>query len=309
MDTSPLSRRKLLQLGAVGLTMPVFGRAAPTAPYPPLPDFIGINTVCFNWHYRAAAAAQRIDPYDVPRLMSDELGVRVIDVVSTMLNTREHAPLEKFRQEAERARCVITNLKINIPDPLASGDAAVRKQGIEEYKRWIEAAAVLGARWVRPLAGRTMPNWDTLIAGSSEIAAHAAAYNITVLVENYSWLERDADLIPRMVTALSGRIAAQPDTFNWVDHPTRLAGLRNTFPLAKSCDFKVRDLGPNNEHPAYDLHECFKLGWRSGFRGPWCIEHVNKVAPAAAQDKAALIRELKWITHQLRLWTSESKAL
>jgi hypothetical protein len=112
-----------------------------------------------------------------------------------------------------------------------------------------------------------------------------------------------------MVKALGGRIAAQPDTFNWVNHPTRLAGLRNIFPLAKSCDFKVRDLGPNYEHPAYDLYECFEVGRRAGFRGPWCIEHVQRVERPAVQDKAALIRELKWITGQLRKWASESKSL
>lgn len=120
-----------------------------------------------------------------------------------------------------------------------------------------------------------------------------------MLIENYRWLDKDPDMIPRMVKALGGRVAAQPDTFNWVDNPTRMAGLAQTFPLAASCDFKVRDLGPNNEHAAYDLRACFELGRKAGFRGPWCIEHL-------AGDKAEQLRNLKWIAGQLRAWTAES---
>jgi len=298
---SPLLRRRFFEIGASWLVTSTALRGAQPARHPPLPDVIGINTVCFSRQQRATDPAQRIDPYDLPQLVRDEFDLRVLDLVSTMLNTRERGPLEKFRARAERAGCVISNLKINLPNVrYDSDDAATRRQGLDEYKRWIDAAVVLGARWVRPFPAGTKPRWETLVASFTELADYSATRGITLLVENYRWLETEPDAIPQLVMALNGRVRAQPDTFNWVDDPTRRSGLAKAFPLAVSCDFKVRDLGPHNEHPAYDLRAAFDIGHKAGFRGLWAIEHVN-------EDKAGLLHDLKWITRQLRDWTAETK--
>jgi sugar phosphate isomerase/epimerase len=295
----PLRRRQFIELGIAWFATSAALRAGSPTRHPPLPGIVGINTACFSRQQRAADATQRVDPYDLPRLIREELDLRILDVVSTMLDTREHAPLEKFRAAAERAGCVITNLKVNVPDlRFDSEDANTRRHSLDEYKRWIDAAAVLGARWLRPFPARTAPRWQTLVASFAELADHAATRGITLLIENYQWLDKEPDAIPRLVAALSGRVAAQPDTFNWVDDATRREGLAKAFPHAASCDFKVRDLGPNYEHPAYDLRPCFELGRQAGFRGPWCIEHLNA-------DKASLLRELRWITRQLHTWTAE----
>jgi hypothetical protein len=53
------------------------------------------------------------------------------------------------------------------------------------------------------------------------------------------------------------------------------------------------ELGPGGEHKAYDLHRCFLTGWRAGFRGPWCIEYLNK-------DYAAEMRGLRAVRDMLR---------
>ena len=292
------SRRRFLQLGAIGLVAPAALRGASVEKRPPLKELVGVNTSSFARQNRATEPTQRIDPFDVPRLMREELDIRVIDLVSTMLATRELRILERFRTAADRAGCVITNLKVNdatlhfeADDPLA------RRRALDEYKQWIDAAAVLSVRWLRPFpAAKTPPRWETLVASYAELAEHAAPHGITLLIENYRWVEDQPDAIPRLVAALPGRVAAQPDTLNWVDHATRLRGLEAAFPHAVSADFKVRELGPNGEHPLYDLRACFDLGQRAGFRGPWCIEHTHT-------DKATLLRELRTIANMLRAWS------
>jgi hypothetical protein len=293
-----ITRRQFLKLGAICVTASAALRGAHAEIRPRLNELVGVNTSSFARQNRATEPAQRIDPFDVPRIMREELDIRVIDLVSTMLATREHHTLQRFRAAAERAGCIVTNLKVNDATlHFESDDPIARRHALEQYKHWIDAAAVLGVRWLRPYpAARTPPRWETLVSSYAELAEHAAPHGITMLIENYRWLEDQPDAIPRLVAALPGRVAAQPDTLNWVDRATRLRGLEGAFPHAVSADFKVRELGPNGEHPLYDLRECFELGRRAGFRGPWCIEHTHA-------DKRTLVRELRMIADMLRGWS------
>jgi hypothetical protein len=70
--------------------------------------------------------------------------------------------------------------------------------------------------------------------------------------------------------------------------------------LAATCDFKAAgELGPNGEHPLYDLKRCFQIGWDAGFRGPWCIEHVHR-------DRKQALLELGILRDMLRKWIAAS---
>ena len=98
-----------------------------------------------------------------------------------------------------------------------------------------------------------------------------------------------------LVEKIGKGVAACPDTGNWKDNATRYAGLKATFPIAVSCDFKARAISPDGSHPLYDLKRCFSIGWQAGYRGPWCLEHANA-------DRKALFRELALLRDQLRGW-------
>ena len=293
------SRRRFLGAGLLVGTAACAAERKGVSSRRSLPGTLGVNVSSFARQVRSTEAGVRIDAFDLPRVLRDELDVRILDLVSTTLNTRDERMLTRFRESAENAGCVITNLKVNDQKlPFDGADPKARRQARDEYKRWIDAAAILGARWLRPFPAARRPDWDTLVDGYRELADYAAPRGITLLIENYRWLQTEPDAIPRLVAALPGRIAAQPDTGNWADDATRRAGLARAFPHAASADFKVMKLGPDGAHPDYDLRACFELGRAAGFQGPWCIEHQNP-------DRALLLRELRQIAGLLRTWMAE----
>lgn len=257
---------------------------------------IGITTGSFMRHLSAEKAAGKLRLLDLPQIMREELDMRVIDLMTATLVSLEPAYLERLRAAAEKHGCLLTNLKMNQSGlDMASADPVIKQAAMRVYKHSIDAAALLGCRWVRPLPLPDRPDPQRLAAAMRELIDYAAKKEITVLVENYGWMMTDADAIPRVIASVGPALKAQPDTGNWKDNTTRYTGLEKAFPHAVSCDFKAFKLGPDGAHADYDLKKCFDIAWATGFRGPWCIEHFHP-------DLPELFQEMKLLRDLLRRW-------
>lgn len=237
---------------------------------------------------------------DLPRIIRQELDMRVID-----MNTMNFAKLtpgvaESFRAAAERQRCVLTNLKLNQRNlDLGSEDTERRAHALKEYRQSIDAAALMGMRWVRPLPQARQGNRQHLIDGLRRLDDYAREKKIRVLIENFGWMQNEPDSVVNLIRDIDRELPASPDTGNWSHNEVRYSGLTKTFPLAATCDFKAKTLGPDGAHPAYDLKKCFRIGWDAGFRGPWCIEHGNR-------DVKRLYAELRLVKAMLVRWMREA---
>lgn len=260
---------------------------------------LGVTTGSFVQHLSAEAAPGKVRLVDLVKVLSSELDLRVIDLMTATLPSLTPEYLRELRKAIERAGCVVTNLKMNQQGlELGSPEPSVRERAIAEYQRTIEAAALLGVRWVRPLPGPTRPDMQTLAASYRELIDFARPRGINLLIENFGWLSRDPAAIPTLIELVGSGLAAQPDTGNWADDTVRFAGLARAFPLAVSCDFKARQLGPQGEHSAYDLKRCFDVGWEAGFRGPWCFEYTHP-------SLAGVYAGLAMLRDKLRGWIAE----
>ncbi|MEW6302849.1 MAG: TIM barrel protein [Verrucomicrobiota bacterium] len=288
-----MNRREFLQATAFAACVsPLAALAADVKPRASLAREVGITTGSFMPNIRAG----KFRLLDLPHIMRDELGMRVIDLMTATLESLEPDYLERLRAEAERAGCVLTNLKMNQPGlEMASPVADTRRKALDEYKRTIDAAARLGVRWVRPLPGNQKPDLAILAASYRELIDYGAPRGITLLVENFGWMQSDPEALPAVVKAAGQGCAAQPDTGNWANNEVRYPGLAKAFPLAVTCDFKAKKMGPDGAHADYDLKRCFDIGWNAGFRGPWCIEHPNP-------DLKELWHEMRWLRDRLQEW-------
>ena len=293
------TRRDFLAANAAGLVaMPWDLSAEPQAKDKSLDREVGITTASVSQHLSEREVG-KFTLLDLPRILRDELDMKVLDLNTSVFPSFDPDYLDRFRKAAEKTGCVLTNLKMNQRNlDLGSPDRAVRDRAVAEYKRSIDAAVRLGVRWVRPLPRQNPPDRDGLIAGFRELADYAAPRQIQVLVENYGWMESDPDSVASLIKDIGKNVAASPDTANWKSNEIRYRGLEQTFPSAVTCDFKPLGLGPDGAHTAYDLKRCFTIGWDAGFRGPWCLEHTNR-------DAKQLFRELKLLRDQLRQWMAE----
>jgi sugar phosphate isomerase/epimerase len=138
------------------------------------------------------------------------------------------------------------------------------------------------------------------IAAYRELADYAATRDVTMLVENYGWMQGNPRSVVELVTAIGKNVFACPDIGNWNTNEIRYEALKETFPSAVSCDFKARELGPDGEHRKYDLRRCYDIGRQAGFKGPWCLEHAHR-------DRKTLFHDLGLLRDQLRQWMRSSE--
>lgn len=270
---------------------------------------VGLTTSSVFRQMTDGRADRKFDLLDLPKIMRDELGMKVLDLNSGSFASREPAELERFRRALDAAGCAVSNVKVNttvlgvkVQDlSIESADRATREQAIALYREWILAASRVGARWVRPFPADQRPEMSVLVGSLTELADFAAGLKMSLILENAGWMTSDADAIPRVVAAMGGRVGAQPDTGSWESNALREAGLAKAFPHAVSCDFKFGKVGPKGEHTSYNLKRCFDLGWQAGFRGPWVLEH-------AGENTRDLFRELVTVRDLLKSWMREAAA-
>lgn len=265
---------------------------------------IGITTSTMKWHMRyewEPAEPGKFTLLELPRILRDELDMRVLDLNTQTLGSNDPAYVDRVRKAADDAGVVITNLKLNqTPVDMSSADPAVSRHALDQYRQSLDSAVRLGCRWSRPLPTKHKPDMKLHVATWRQLCDDAAERGIRMVIEEYGWMASDPRSIVDLAAAIDRNVAGSPDTGSWSDD-ARMEGLRLSFPMAVTCDYKAREMGPDGEHPAYDLHECFALGWRAGFRGPWCIEHGNS-------HRATLFRELSLLRDWLRKWMREEKA-
>jgi hypothetical protein len=257
---------------------------------------VGVTTSSFGAHLSSDPSAGKFTLLDLPRIMRDELDMRVIDLNTSPLASLDSKYLDRVRDSCESRGCILTNLKLNQPGlDMNSRDSATREKALAQYKLSIDAAQRLGIRWARPLPLKETPDMELHVTSYRELADYAQERGIQMLVENYGWMAADPESVPKLIQAVGRNLAACPDTGNWENDTVRYAGLAKAFPFAVTCDFKARELGSNGEHAAYDLRRCFQIGWQAGFRGPWCLEHAHR-------DRQQLFRELGMLRDLLRGW-------
>lgn len=296
-------RRDFLKIGSTAAAALFAGaelRAAPTSPSRNLAGQLGI-TMSSITRLAGDAGPLKYPLSEWPKILRDELDLTILDLNSGVVESHEPAYLEKVRCAADDAGCVLTNMKINRADvDVGNADPAVRAQAVVECKRWLDTSSRLGLRWARPLPLKTKPDYDGFVAAYRELADYAAERNVQMIVENYGWMDSDADTVPKLLKDVGRNVAPAPDTGNWANDEVRYAGLAKMFPTAVTCDFKAGKLGPDGEHKAWDLKRRFDIAWSAGFRGPWCFEHANT-------DRTALFNELSFLRDLLRKWIAEAQ--
>jgi sugar phosphate isomerase/epimerase len=197
------------------------------------------------------------------------------------------------------AKMVATGTKVqhisnNAPTNLASSDDALRKAGVEIGKKWLDGAAILGAKSVRmnspqalgpsirpqavrdpatgyPKNDEIMPLLVKAIESYKEMADYGGNLGIRVTLENHWGLAADPMNIRIIIDEINHPYCeASPDFCNWEYDYMLVSGLKALAPYAHT-----------NVHAKYwdrwgdknDVQRSVRIMLAGGFKGTFALEY------------------------------------
>jgi sugar phosphate isomerase/epimerase len=249
-----------------------------------------------QWSLHRALRAGEIDPLDFPRVARKDYRIDAVEYVNQFyVDHGEDAPyLKKLRSVADGEG--VRSLLIMCDGEGALGDPhpPLRIQAVENHRKWLDAAQLLGCHSIRVNA-KSDPDLDPLeqqllvADGLRTLCEVADDYAIEVLVENHGGPSSDgmwlAGLIEKVGHPRAGTLpdfgnfliesdSEDPAGGRWYD---RYRGVGELMPYAKAVSAKSYDFDDRGEDTATDYARMMAIVLDAGYRGWVGIEYEGSI--------------------------------
>lgn len=254
-----------------------------------------------EWSLHRAIHGGKLDHLDFPATAKREFGISAVEYVNGFFGSgktdfrvaaKSSAYLKELLTRSRDAGVVNHLLMVDDEGPLAQA----RLAAVENHKKWIEAAKVLGCRTVRVNLhgeGSTDEKKMASIDSLGRLGEFAGTMKINIVVENHggetsngAWL---ADVVRQVARDNVGTL---PDFGNFcISHPwgttqdgcedlyDRYKGVAELMPYAKGVSAKTYDFDAAGEQPLMDYKRLIGLVKAAGYRGYIGIEFEGNTQP------------------------------
>jgi sugar phosphate isomerase/epimerase len=170
-----------------------------------------------------------------------------------------------------------------------TADAAVRQQGVDHIKQYVEVAARLGAPVIRVFADTQMraENWESVSKGATraqvqdwiaaalrECADHAAKFKVKIGVQNHGDFLKTGQEQLALIKAVGSPWCGPIVDTGYYQTPDPYADFALVAPTAVNWQVKQSPLGEESEVPT-DLVKLLKIVRASGYSGYLPIETLS----------------------------------
>lgn len=230
------------------------------------------------------------------------MGIDAIEYVSFLYDAEieklgMQAVLDSLKNEAERHQVSSLLIMVDNEGDLADEDEATRDQAVENHKKWVDAAAYLGAHSIRVNTfGTNNPEaWVPAVTdGLKKLSEYAATKNINVLIENHGWMSSDADKVMEAIAAVGmDNCGTLPDFGNWCikrkdgerwgeceqEYPDIYKGTELLMGAAKAVSAKSYDFTDDGGQAKLDYVRLLQIVKDAGYTGHIGIEYEGNNLP------------------------------
>lgn len=212
----------------------------------------------------------KLDIMDLPEEIARR-GISSLQLCHFHLASREPSYLREMRSAAADAGVAISTLLIDDGDITHPTE---RQRDRDWIGRWVDAAAELGARAARVIAGKQRPTDETLawsVEGLRSISRRGAEQGVRVTTENWLSLTAGPVEVHHLLDRLDGEVGFMADFGNWkTEGQRRYDDLASIFARSEDTHAKAR-FPSANEMDAEDFGLCLQAAERAGYSGPYTL--------------------------------------
>jgi hypothetical protein len=239
---------------------------------------------------------EMLDLRKFPELVADKFHVHNLELCSVHFAATEPSYLSDLKANLAKAHARVINMPVDYPHDwdgkgLCDPDEKQWRWEIAERKKWIDIAAQLGAKSIRPNPGGTarMTDLSRPIAAYKELGEYGKSKGMKVIIENHGNVAGKAENIAAIIKGAGPEwVGALPDFGNWAED-ARYRGLEMLFPYASTvCHARYETPAGaemNGKLVTFDFARCMQISKAAGFKGVYSAELASPGDPYVGTQK------------------------
>jgi sugar phosphate isomerase/epimerase len=221
-----------------------------------------------------------MDLRDFTSNVRTDFGVPGVEPLSSHFAATEESYLRSFRQAIDKAGVHVVNIPVDNSYSYYDADPAVRKKAVDNGKKWVDAALIIGSPSVRTSiaeAKNAKPDVNVVAEQLRQLVDYATSKNILVNLENDNLVSEDAFFIVKVIEKVqSPYLRALPDFCNSMqtgnekfNYDAVTTMFRHAYNI---CHVKDSEVGENGKVFRVDLKKTFDILKASNYRGYLSME-------------------------------------
>jgi L-ribulose-5-phosphate 3-epimerase len=244
-----------------------------------------------QWSLHRALFRGDLDPLDFPAHARERYGLDAVEYVNQFYQplAGSGAWARELGRRADDAGVRSLLIMCDGEGALGDPDPSARGAAVENHRRWLDAASVLGCHSIRVNAqsrGTAEEQARLAADGLRRLCELADPMGLSVLVENHGGLSSDAGWLAGVIRRVDHpRAGTLPDFGNFqisADPPVtydRYRGVAELMPFAGAVSAKSHDFDATGRETAIDYHRMMRIVLDAGYRGYVGIEYEGQRLP------------------------------
>ena len=277
----------------------LFGAREPNIPFPAEPRArLGVASYPFRAFIDGPHNRDRdktkpgMQLTEFPAMVREKFKVRNIEPLDSHFVSLETAYLSELRNAVEKAGCRVINIPVGVQASLYDPDAAKRKTGVDNAKKWVDAAVAIGSPSIRVhIQGVRGVQPDVAHAAESlrAVADYGAEKNVVINLENDDPETEDAFYLIKVIEQVNSPwLHGLPDFCNSMlkgdekyNYDSVTAMFRHAYNISHVKDSEV----DNGKVFRVDVGKTFAIAKQAGYRGYLSMEWEGEGGPYEGTQK------------------------
>ncbi len=221
-----------------------------------------------------------MDLKDFAARVKRDFNVPGVEPLSAHFSSTDARYLHEFREAIEKSAVHVVDIPVDNSNSYYDAIPEARKKAVDNGKRWIDVAAVIGSPSVRTSiaeAQNAKPDVNVVVEQLKQLADYGASKNVVVNLENDNLVSEDAFFLIKVIEqAKHPYLHALPDFCNSMGNGNEkfnYDAVSALFPLAYNiCHVKDSEVGEDGKVFRVDLNRTFAILKASGYRGYCSME-------------------------------------